>query len=150
MDQGRIMQEGPPAEIYERPANLFVARFLGAANVLAGMIEARDGEGNAQITLDGMGHRLRLATEQPPGKLIDVVLRPENMTIAAQRPADELNTIPGRIAATAFQGSNVEYEIDIGSGTTLRVLARAQADLTRGTPVWIAIDARRVAVFARS
>jgi TOBE domain len=50
----------------------------------------------------------------------------------------------------AFQGSKVEYEVDIGGGMTLRVLARAQADLARGTPVWIAIDVRRVAVFARS
>ena len=150
MDQGRIVQEGAPAEIYDRPATLFVARFLGAANVLAGTIEARDGEGNAQIALDGIGHRLRLATEQPPGASVDVVLRPENLTIAAQRPADAPNAIAGRIAAVAFQGSNVEYEVDIGGGASLRVLARAQADLTRGTPVWIAIDTSRVAVFARS
>ena len=36
MDQGRIVQEGAPADIYERPKSLFVARFLGAANVLDG------------------------------------------------------------------------------------------------------------------
>jgi hypothetical protein len=41
----------------------------------------------------------------------------------------------------------VEYEVDIGGSTLLRVLARPQADLTRGTPVWISIDTRRVAIF---
>src|SRR6185436_2589468 len=45
MDQGRIVQEGTPTEIYSHPTNLFVARFLGAANILAGTIEARDSDG---------------------------------------------------------------------------------------------------------
>jgi hypothetical protein len=49
-----------------------------------------------------------------------------------------------------FQGSNVEYDVDIGGGSSLRVLARAQADLTRGTPVWVGIDARHAAVFGGS
>ena len=77
-----------------------------------------------------------------------MVLRPENLTLSALAPANERNTIPGRIAALAFQGSSVEYEVDIGGGTSLRVLARPQADLMRGTPVWIGIDTRRVAVFS--
>ena len=148
MHDGRILQEGAPAEIYDRPANLFVARFLGAANVLAGTVEERDGEGRACVRLAG-GFRLELISEQPAGAVVDVVLRPESLTIAAQRPADELNHIPGRITALAFQGSCVEYEVEIG-GALLRVLSRAQPDLTRGMPVWIGIDPRRLAVFGRS
>ena len=150
MDQGRIVQEGAPAEIYDRPQNLFVAKFLGAANVLAGKVEERDGAGSARIALAGGAHRLTLATDQGPGASVDVVLRPENLTIAAQQPADTLNTIPGRISGLTFQGSNVEYDVDIGGGASLRVLARANAELTRGTPVWIGIDTRRVAVFGGS
>ena len=150
MDQGRIVQEGAPAEIYDRPQNLFVAKFLGAANVLAGKVEERDGAGSARIALAGGGHRLTLATDQAPGASVDVVLRPENLTITAQQPADARNTIPGRIIGLTFQGSNVEYDVDIGGGASLRVLARANAELTRGTPVWIGIDTRRVAVFGGS
>ena len=48
MEQGRIVQEGTPAEIYERPRNLFVARFLGAANVLPGKVEERDRQGRGR------------------------------------------------------------------------------------------------------
>ena len=150
MDQGRIVQAGPPAEIYDRPKTLFVAKFLGAENILSGLIEARDAQGRARIALGGGSLRLFLVTEHPPGTAVDVVLRPENLTIAAQAPADELNVIPGRIAATTFQGTHVEYEVDIGSGATLHVLARAQPDLTRGTPVWVGIDPRHVAVFGAS
>ena len=149
MDQGRIVQEGAPAEIYDRPKSLFVARFLGAANVLAGKVEERDCQGRARIALAG-GHHLMLVTENGPGTAVDVVLRPENLTIATQPPADAFNVVSGRISALTFQGSNVEYDVDIGGGTSVRVLARAQADLTHGTPVWVGIDARRIAVFGGS
>jgi iron(III) transport system ATP-binding protein len=149
MNQGRIVQEGAPTEIYDRPKSLFVARFLGAANVLTGKIEERDCQGRARIALGG-GHHLMLVTDHGPGAAVDIVLRPENLTIAAQPPAEALNVVSGRIAALTFQGSNVEYDVDIGGGTSVRVLARAQADLTHGTPVWVGIDARRVAVFGGS
>jgi hypothetical protein len=91
-----------------------------------------------------------LITEHGPGATVDIVLRPENLTIAAQPPTDAHNAILGRIAALTFQGSNVEYDVDIGGGVCLRVLARPQADLVQGTPVWIGIDMRHVAVFGGS
>jgi ABC-type molybdate transport system ATPase subunit len=100
------------------------------------------------IALRG-GHRLMLVTEQGPPASIEVVLRPEDLTIAAQPPVNQCNTIPGRIIALVFQGGTVEYEVDIGGDVSLRVLARARADLTRGTPVWVGIDTRRAAVFGR-
>ncbi len=149
MEQGRIVQEGTPTEIYERPRNLFVARFLGAANVLPGKVEERDRQGRCRIALAG-GQRLTLVTSEPAGAAVNIVLRPENFVILAQRPADEINVIPGRITALTFQGSSVEYAVDIGGGALLRVLARAQAELTRGTPVWIGIDPELAAVFAGS
>jgi ABC-type Fe3+/spermidine/putrescine transport system ATPase subunit len=149
MEQGRIVQEGTPAEIYARPRNLFVARFLGAANVLAGKVEERAGDGRSRIALAG-GQRLILMTGEPLGATVDIVLRPENLVILAQRPADDMNVVPGRITSLTFQGGSVEYEVDIGAGVSLRVLARAQAELTRGTAVWIGIDLERAAVFARS
>ena len=117
--------------------------------MLAGKVEERDCQGRARIALGG-GHHLMLVTEHGPGAAVDVVLRPENLTIAAQPPAEALNVVSGRIAALTFQGSNVEYDVDIGGNVSLRVLARAQADLTRGTPVWVGIDTRRVAVFGGS
>jgi iron(III) transport system ATP-binding protein len=149
MDRGRIVQEGAPAEIYDRPRDLFVAKFLGAANVLAGTVEERDCQGRAVIALRG-GQRLMLVTEHGPPEPVDVVLRPEDLTIVAEPPVHECNTIPGRIVALVFQGSTVEYEVDIGGDASLRVLARVRADLTHGAPVWIGIDTRRAAVFGRS
>ncbi|HEY7666020.1 MAG TPA: ABC transporter ATP-binding protein [Xanthobacteraceae bacterium] len=148
MEQGRIVQEGTPPDIYDRPANLFVARFLGAANVLSGVVAERDCQGRVRIALAGGQHHLTLVAEHRPGTNVDVVLRPENLTIGTAAP-DHRNAIPGRISARAFQGNSIEYEVDVGGNSSLRVLAPARGGLDRGAPVWIGIDPRRVAIFGR-
>ncbi len=149
MRDGRIVQEGAPADIYDKPRNLFVAQFLGAANVLSGKIEALDGAGAARIVLDAGGHVLTLKTDLAPGTAVDIVLHPENLRMLANRLSEVVNVIPGKIRSLAFQGSNVEYDVDMGAGTSLRVLCRAKGDLARGASVWVAIDASHTTVFAK-
>jgi iron(III) transport system ATP-binding protein len=148
MNSGRIVQEGAPAEIYERPNSVFVARFLGAANVLAGRVEARDG-GTALIVLDG-GHKLALAADGQPDESVDVVLRPEHVTLSVTPPAGSANTIPGTVTSLAFQGGHVEYDIDVGGGARLRAHAPSPVLGQVGQPVWTTIDAARALIFRRS
>jgi iron(III) transport system ATP-binding protein len=150
MNEGRIIQEGTPADIYERPSSLFVARFLGAANVLPGRVETRDHEGKALIVLDTNGHKLVLATECQPGETVDVVLRPEHVVLSATPLADSLNAIPGRVASLAFQGGHVEYDIDLDGGGRARAHVLSPVQAQAGQPVWIAIDAGRGLVFRRT
>ena len=45
MDLGRIVQFGPPHELYNRPADVFVARLLGPTNLLQGQVESQSGDG---------------------------------------------------------------------------------------------------------
>ena len=150
MDQGRIVQEGAPADIYERPKSLFVARFLGAANVLAGRVEERDCQGRVRIALDGGGHRLTLVAEHRPGARVDVVLRPEDLMLSALAPADERN---------AISGGSLPWRSRAAASSTRSMSAVARCcgcsparkpTSGRGTPVWIGIDARRVAIFGRA
>ena len=56
--------------------------------------------------------------------------------------------MPGTIVASAFQGSSVEYEVDVG-GTALRVLAPAQQQFARGSAVWIGVGPAGGSVFRR-
>ena len=150
MRDGRIVQEGAPAEIYANPRTLFVAQFLGAANVLSGKVEANDGTGDARIVLDAGAHGLTLKTALAQGTTVNIVLRPENLQICSNRRPQAFDTIPGKIRSLAFQGSNVEYDVDIGWGTSLRVLGRAKEDLIRGASVWVAIDANHATIFAKA
>jgi iron(III) transport system ATP-binding protein len=148
MNQGRILQEGGPADIYGRPMNLFVARFLGATNVVPGRVEACTDDGKSRISLACNGRTLLLDAKCQPGDIVDVVLRPENLTLTADAPPDQTNAMPGTIASLTFQGNTVEYDVDIG-GASLRVFAAMQAQLTRGAAVWIGVRPSNGSVFKR-
>jgi len=149
MNEGRIVQEGTPAEIYERPNSMFVARFLGAANVLPGRVEARDG-GTALIVLDGSGHKLALVSDCQQGERVDVVLRPEHVALWLTPSANAPNTMHGTVTSLAFQGGHVEYDIDLGGGAGLRARAPSPVLAQPGQLVRITIDAARGLVFRRS
>jgi ABC-type Fe3+/spermidine/putrescine transport system ATPase subunit len=149
MNGGRILQEGTPAEVYDGPTSLFVAQFLGAANRLGGRVAARAPAGELRVTLDCNGRTLTLAGEGDVGEAVDVVLRPESLTLVAAAAAGDAEAIPGTIVSVAFQGASVDYEVDVG-GATLRVLSPAPAQFIVGAPVWVAVARSGASVFRRA
>src|SRR5437660_9709588 len=81
MRDGKLLQMAAPNEIYNRPADLFVANFTGASNELAGTLLARNGEFG---TIDhGQGQRAEAALLQAiaPGDAVHIALRPENIAL---------------------------------------------------------------------
>jgi iron(III) transport system ATP-binding protein len=141
MDNGTIVQEGTPRDIYARPRNAFIARFLGAANVLRGRIEARNGP-RATVLLEGSGQAIEVATGAAEGE-VELILRPETLTLLTEAAP---RALAGKVVSAVFQGSNVEYAIDIG-GDTLRVVAKPGLELARDTPVWIGLDDTSITAF---
>ncbi|HET6781242.1 MAG TPA: ABC transporter ATP-binding protein [bacterium] len=105
MDRGRILQSGTPLEIYHRPANRFVADFVGLANfvdarvVAAGRVEARG------VTL--------AITDGAPSGPVTLLLRPEAMRLHRRPPADAANVLGGRITAASFLGTLARYWVDV-------------------------------------
>ena len=90
MNDRRIQQVGPPMEIYSRPANMFVARFVGSPAMTLAPAELVPGDGlHARVRL-GHGAEIEtrvLRSELPPGGTLQVGLRPENVTVAADGAA---------------------------------------------------------------
>ena len=148
MNNGRIRQEGAPAEVYGHPNDLFVARFLGATNALGARVVAPASNGRTQVVLDCNGRILVLDGAHQPGDTVDVVLRPENLILEPGVPTDEINTVPGTIVALTFQGNGVEYDVDIG-GAMLRAFFPGLAQLAVGASVTIGIRASGNAVLRR-
>src|ERR1700754_3478655 len=88
MRNGKLLQMGTPDEIYNRPADLFVANFTGATNELTGTLVERNGEfGTVDV---GNGRRLEAALLHAlnPGDKVRVALRPENIGIGQQNGAN--------------------------------------------------------------
>jgi putative spermidine/putrescine transport system ATP-binding protein len=119
MNNGRIEQLGSPQDIYEEPATLFAADFIGISNVLRGRI----GPGGRLLTADGAvplaGDALPAAAE--PGQEGAVVIRPEHIEIVAPDAAH----VAGRVIESVYAGSETRLIVALSSGARLTVRRRA-------------------------
>jgi iron(III) transport system ATP-binding protein len=112
MNDGIIQQVGSPMDLYEKPANLFVAGFLGAANILDGEVA---GTGADRIFRLAGGAALPI----PPGLTAKagakLVFRPQ---YAAVKRADATDTagLTGTIVHREFLGATVRYSVGLGAG----------------------------------
>jgi multiple sugar transport system ATP-binding protein len=101
---------GTPDEIYNRPADLFVANFTGATNELTGTLIDRNGRFGA-IDVGG-GQRLETALLQDlkPGEKVRIAFRPENIAIGEH---DGSNAVRGRVLDRRYQGTQTIYDIEL-------------------------------------
>ena len=118
MRDGKLLQMGTPDEIYNRPADLFVANFTGATNELAGVLMAQSG-GFGLVDL-GDGKRIEAALLHPLGlgEKVRIALRPESITIGKSNGA---NSFGARVMDRRYQGTQTTYDIDL-FGRRLEVL----------------------------
>jgi len=111
LEDGRIQQVGTPMGLYDRPANLFVANFLGTANVIPGEVVAADG--GAQFRAEGLAFALPAGSPGPQS----VLFRPQAVAIQPgedARPAAGAIVLPGRVDDLEFLGNLVRYRVAVG------------------------------------
>ena len=110
-DAGRIVQEGAPMEVYERPRSKFAAGFLGEANFLTGRIESMNG-GVATIALDAGGRAQCAVSNGEVGQTVTLALRPEK--ISFDGAATGINQARGRVTDVVFSGNSTTYRVAVG------------------------------------
>ena len=111
MRDGRMAQVGTPAELYESPADRFVAGFLGAANILPCMIDG------TSVTLATLGVTIRAARPGPSGSGL-LALRAERLRIGG----DPLpNQVDGVVTDSSYAGDALAVSVRLADGTILRV-----------------------------
>ena len=145
MDGGVVQQFATPEEVYNRPANLFVAGFIGSPpmNFLAG---ARVAEG--RVTLD-CGPQGRLAIGASPlagGGDCDVVLgaRPQDVRVFAAEAPD---TIPAEVTLVQLVGSEKLVDLAYGDGKQVTAQVKADTALRTGQRAWVGFDRERLHLF---
>jgi spermidine/putrescine transport system ATP-binding protein len=140
MNDGAVAQVGTPEDIYQRPASLFVAGFIGSANLLPATVTGRDGD-DVAVQLRA-GPRVRASSggaPMPVGESCTVMLRPERLRPIVDAPADGQG-VPATVVHLVFQGATSRLQLALADGTTLvtHVGSHDQlAFLQPGHSVWI-------------
>ena len=111
LDKGVIQQVGAPMQLYDQPANLFVAEFLGTANVVKGEALTRDD--HTWFTGED-GWRIRLPATLPASGHGSLVFRPQNVALSASGHEHQESDLVGRIEYREFLGSVLRYGVQIG------------------------------------
>jgi iron(III) transport system ATP-binding protein len=140
MDRGRIVEEGPPAELFDSPRTRFVADFLAEANIVTGRLRSVNGDlGEVEIggLLVAVPHRGRRTGE------VAVEIRPDAVRLG---PPDTAGAIPGTVVRVAFVGRAVEYGIDTPVGELLVIVSGAEPPFVVGQRVGLALSPRGVAL----
>ena len=131
MNLGRVEQVGPPQEVYDAPDSEFVARFLGASNIIKGFSVAADRVSVADVAIRCVGAK--------PGanRARAIAVRPHDIRILVVPPADADNVLPATITRNVFLGASRDYMMELADGTSLRVVAPPGENVPRGSKVWL-------------
>jgi ABC-type Fe3+/spermidine/putrescine transport system ATPase subunit len=147
MKDGELQQIGSASEIYENPANRFVAEFIGRANFLPGRIVAKDGQ-SLEVALDaGVTVSAQSAESlQLLGRAI-ALLRPEAIILVEPGTPQ---TLTGRVEAVSYQGATVYIHMCLADGTLITCSATPEASrrVTAGERIGLLPVAQRIRLFA--
>ena len=137
MNAGRIVQVGAPAEIYTRPADRFVADFIGLMNFVPARVVSRKGE---EATVELLGnHRLNVIDGSGVSGECVVAVRPEDISLS------QTGTIRCRVEVSSYSGHLIDYKVT-ADGAVLRVQTSKTAIYKEGAELGLTID--RAMLFA--
>jgi spermidine/putrescine ABC transporter ATP-binding subunit len=121
MNRGRIEQVGMPSEVYERPSNAFVGRFLGEANILDGTIDGFEGD-CATLRVGGLVLLARVRDAVTVGSRASLFVRPERVAIRLPGAGERSgNRVEGRVRRVSFLGNIVRYLVEAAPSTHVMV-----------------------------
>jgi iron(III) transport system ATP-binding protein len=128
MHQGRVAQIGNPLELYRRPADRFVAEFIGEANFLPARVEAVE---NGQATVQIGTQRLQVRSGAARPGPVTVSARPEAIRLTTQGEG-----LPGTVRKVSYLGSSADYTVETELGSLLVTdFSVAEGVLPAGTQV---------------
>jgi iron(III) transport system ATP-binding protein len=113
MNKGRIAQEGTPTDLYERPADAFVADFIGGANLIPCRIIARDG---TQATVRVGDAEIKVAAPRVKGSDVNLVVRSAALDLAPANGADG-SALSAVVRKATYLGSHWEYTLETPVGS---------------------------------
>ena len=134
MDKGRIAQFGTPRELYDEPASLFVADFIGESNIIDCQIKDVQ-EGQADVRLGGVRYLINgKGLAAGDAKL---AIRPDRIALVLD---EDKECLPGTITKASYVGSRMEYEVKTSAGDFFVVSMQTDHPARPSQPVWLRLE----------
>jgi len=144
LDGGRISQVGSPQEVYEKPANKYVAGFVGTSNELEGTV--RESSASGVVVESPLGTLNALPNDKlAAGQPVDIMIRPQNLRVHLEQPV-EANASKMRLRKIMHAGTHSEL---ILTRDHQIYQARVSVDFTAEleSDLWVTVEPRHVMVF---
>jgi spermidine/putrescine transport system ATP-binding protein len=139
MSNGNVEQIGTPTEIYHHPASVFVAGFIGQANLWGARTASFDG---GYVTVEALGTTIRAVTDHDwaVGADATLMVRPEAIKVSVEAPADQTSAAPATVRDLVFQGPVVRLALMAADGHEIIAHIGGDSDLPLlrpGDAVWV-------------
>ena len=137
MNAGKVEQMGDPKTLYSRPQSIFVANFIGEANLLKASVVGGDDRRTA-LTWNGTPvEAAATGRRDKPGDPVCIVLRPEAIECSAA-PFAGANSMQGKIRHRVFKGNHTSMQVEVADGSRLTALVHPSAmETLSGEDVWV-------------
>jgi iron(III) transport system ATP-binding protein len=143
MNGGRIDQLGTPQQIYDSPQSEFVARFIGASNVIKAIARDENHIAFSGATLQVVGTKL------VAGQSAVVAIRQHDIQLSTQAPQNPQNAIRAIVTRQVFLGASRDTMVETSDGTTLRIVTSTDTAVPRGAEVWLTLPPERCRALSR-
>ena len=139
MNEGGILQQGSGYELYHRPANRFVADFIGQGVIIPATVED-----STTVKTDLGRIRGNSPLEAAPGSVVDVLIRPDDVV------HDDASDESAIVVEKAFRGADFLYFLRVDSGVEVMCLAPSHHDHKINERIGIRLDVDHLVTFPRS
>jgi ABC-type Fe3+/spermidine/putrescine transport system ATPase subunit len=126
MSNGRIEQMAPPEEIYEAPATVFVADFLGVSNLMDAVASGADNAGRCKVKIGGLEFYAGRGGASVSGNT-KVTIRPERVRLEPHGTSGE-NRLPGTVQRWVYLGNAVQLIVQLATGVKIQALMQNSGD----------------------
>jgi iron(III) transport system ATP-binding protein len=149
MNQGVIMQEGTPRQIYLEPRDVFTANFIGRTNIFDGRVVATAaGDGTGVVALANSRFVCSLPQGFKAQDSVQLLIRPEGIQILESKPESSNNVLSGEVLLATFQGDSVDYQIRVGE-QECRVRSDGLKEFARSRQVFLRLPPERCLVIEK-
>jgi ABC-type Fe3+/spermidine/putrescine transport system ATPase subunit len=126
MSQGRIEQIATPEEMYENPATVFVADFLGVSNLMDGVASGADASGRCKVRLGDFELAAGRGASGASGNT-KITIRPERVRLEPKGATGE-NRVPGTVQRWVYLGNAVQLIVGLATGDKIQALMQNSGD----------------------